>query len=222
MRGLVVRQLILKDVRLHRLQITLSVAGGLAALALIETKREVPAVLGATWFFVALIVLGCMLPLSNVINEKKKQNLAFVMSLPGSPRQFALAKTISTFGMFFVPWALLFVGALLLMGREFPHGIIPVTVVLNGLVFAGFCLVACIAIATESEGWATAAIVVCNSSYGIAWFLIVRVPATAKEMGGAVAVWSPRLLAMVAAECACVVLSIGLMLFFQSRKRDFI
>lgn len=218
----VVRRLVLKDLRLHRLQIILSLAAGAAALALLETKREVPVVLGAVWFFVALIVLACMLPISNVVNERKNHNLAFVMSLPVSSRQYAAAKMASTFGMYFVPWALLVVGALLLIGTGFPHGAIPVAVVLTGLVLLGFCLIAGVSIVSDSEGWTTAAIVVCNSSYGISWYLIIRVPATAKQMSGANAVWSPRLLTILAAECALVVLSLALTFFFQSRKKDFI
>lgn len=218
----VIRQLVLKDVRLHRLQLILALAGGAAALGLFAMKREIPVVLGASWFFVALIVLGCSLPLSNVVNERKKHNLAFVMSLPVSSRQYALAKMLSTFGMFFALWALLVAGALLLIGAGFPHGIFPVLAVLTGLVLVGFCLVACVAIVSESEGWSTAAVIVCNSSYGVVWYLIIRVPETAKQLGGAVAVWSPRLLRALAIESALVILCLGLTFYLQSRKRDFV
>jgi ABC-2 type transport system permease protein len=222
MKTSVVWRLVWKDARLQRIQLTIAVAAGAAALALLQTKREVPAVLGATWFFSALIVLGCMLPISNVVNERKKQNLAFVMSLPASPRQYAIAKIASTFGMFLAPWALLSIAALALIRAGFPHGIIPVSVVFLLLVLAGFSLIAGIAIVSESEAWTTAGLIVCNSSYGIAWYLVVRVPETAKQMGGSVAIWSPQLLTMLGAECAAVVFCLGLTFYLQSRKRDFI
>ncbi|HUA01874.1 MAG TPA: ABC-2 transporter permease [Candidatus Aquilonibacter sp.] len=222
MNGSVVRQLALKDWRLHRLQVILSVAAGAAALGLFQIGREIPVVLGATWFFVTLVLLACMLPMSNVVNERKKHNLAFVMSLPISPRQYAMAKILSTFGMFLVSWAILVVAAVWLIEARFPHGVIPVSVVLTGLVLTGFCLMASVAIVSESEGWATAAIIVCNSSYGVIWYLIIRVPETAKEVGGAVAVWSPRVLRILATEAALVIFCLGLTFYLQSRKRDFI
>jgi ABC-2 type transport system permease protein len=218
----VVWHLILKDLRLQRIQIIVSLAAGAAALALFEAKRELPAVLGATWFFVALIVLGCMLPMSNIIGERKKQNLAFVMSLPVSSREYTMAKILSTFGMFLTPWALLAIGALWLIGTGFPHGIIPVAVVLMLLVLVGFCVIAGVAIVSESEAWSAGAMIVCNSSYGVAWYLVIRVPETAKQLGGSVAIWSPRLLTMAGAECAVVFFCLGLTFYMQSRKRDFI
>jgi len=218
----VIWRLILKDVRLHRFQIILSSAVGAGALALFQTKREVPLVLGATWFSVALIVLGCMMPISNVVNERKNHHVAFLMSLPISARQYAMTKIASTFGMFFVPWALLAGGALLVIGAGFPHGAIPISTIITGLILTGFCVVAGTAVVSESEAWTTVAIVLCNSSYGIAWYLIIRVPETARQVGGSVAVWSPRLLTILGAECAVVILCLGLTLYLQSRKRDFI
>lgn len=50
MKNSVVWPLIWKDVRLQRLQLAVAFAAAMAALALVETKGGVPAVLGATWF----------------------------------------------------------------------------------------------------------------------------------------------------------------------------
>jgi hypothetical protein len=61
--GSIVTHLVRKDLRLHRLQIFLTVGAGLAALAIFRRGGEVPLVLGGTWFFVAIIVLGSMLPI---------------------------------------------------------------------------------------------------------------------------------------------------------------
>jgi hypothetical protein len=219
----VVRHLIFKDWRLHRYQVVLSAAAGAAALVLFQMKREIPTVLGAVWFFIALIVLASMLPITNVLNERKKQNLAFLMSLPLSSKQYTMAKIGSTFGMFLVPWLALLAGALSLIGaRGFPHGTIPIAVALAGLVLVGFSMIATVAIVSESEGWTTGATIVCNSSYGIAWYLIVRVPETAKEMASPVAVWSARMLTILAVECLLIALSLGLTFYLQSKNRDFV
>lgn len=224
MRGSVVWHLILKDLRLHRMQVLITIAGAIVALAVVQIRSEVPAVIGAIWFFIALILLASMLPSSNVINERKKQTRAFLMSLPISGRQYATAKIASTFGMFLAPWLALVAAAVLLIETRtgFPHGMIPLTIVLAGLTLVGFCVSASTAIISESEGWYIASTVVCNSSYGIVWYLISRIPAVQHETGGPVAVWSSTMLEFLGAEFAIVALCFGLTLFLQSRKRDFI
>ena len=223
MTGSVVRHLILKDWRLHRLQIILSLAGGAAALALVQIKQEVPVVLGAVWFFLALILLGCFLPSTSVVNERKKQNLAFLMSLPISPMQYTWAKVASSFGMFLLPWVALVAAAVsLIPAIGIPRGFIPMLLVLAGLTLIGFSVIVATAIVGESEGWYQVAVVVCNSSYGIGWYLIARIPQVGHDMGGPVAVWSPLMLTLLSAELAGVVLVMGLTFFLQSRKRDFI
>jgi ABC-2 type transport system permease protein len=98
----IVRQLILKDWRLNRLQLLLSIGAGMMALGVILRGGEGPIVAGTVWFFIALILVGTMLPISGIVNERKKQNLAFLMSLPVSSIQYTTAKLISTVGMFLV------------------------------------------------------------------------------------------------------------------------
>jgi len=219
----VIGHLILKDWRLHRMLILLSLAGGAAALGVVQIKSEIPVVLGAVWFFLALILLANFLPSSNILNERKKQNLPFLMSLPISPMQYTWAKVVSTFGMYLVPWLALVAAALsLIVTIGIPRGFIPMLLMLAGLTLFGFSLFAGVAIVGESEGWFVAATIVCNSSYGVGWYLISRVPAIQHDMGGPVPVWRPAVLTILVAELASVALVLGLTFFLQSRKRDFI
>src|SRR5579863_7661187 len=122
----VVQTLILKDWTLQRPAIVISIVGSALGLALLQVKTEAAAVVGSIWLFIPLMVLGCMLPGANVVNERKKQNVAFLMSLPVSAMQYAKAKLISTIGMFLVPWVTLIVAALtfILSRRDIPNGII--------------------------------------------------------------------------------------------------
>src|SRR5262245_30429236 len=132
MKSSLIQNMILKDWQLHRLLIVLSIVGGVGALALLQVRSEALGILGIVWFFVSLIVLGCMLPISNVINERKKQTLPFLMSLPISVRQYTVAKLVSTVGMFLVPWSVLVVAAVtfILSRSDIPDGMVPVIIVL--------------------------------------------------------------------------------------------
>ena len=220
----VTRALILKDWALQRTFILLSIAGGVIALAVLQVKNETAFMVGAVWFFVALILLATMLPMGTVINERKKQNLAFLMSLPVSATQYGIAKLVSSLGMFLVPWATLVIAAStsILSHHEVPNGIIPLMLILFVMPLVGFCFVAGAALITETEGWAIAATIVCNSSYGLAWTLIIRNPVINGDLKSPVAVWSSPVRMILGAEVAAIVLILGITFYLQSRKRDFV
>jgi ABC-2 type transport system permease protein len=224
MNGSVVRILILSDWQRHWKQILVSIAAGGVALVLLQVGGEMATIVGATWFFVAMIVLGSMLPMSNVVNERKKQILPFLMSLPVSVTQYTTAKLVSTVGMFLVSWATLLVAAVLfILGpQRIPNGMIPTTIILAAFTFIGFCLIAGVAIVSESEGWTIAATVASNSSYGLAWYLLVRNAAIRETMGGAAVVWSSEVLTVLAGQVATIAVILGLTFYLQSRKRDFV
>jgi len=224
MNSRVIQTLILKDWRLHRTQILISLLAGVVSLALLQVKGETAFLVGSVWFFIALIVLGCMVPVSNVINERKKQNLAFLMSLPISALQYAISKMASTLGLFLMPWGVLVIAAstFVLSRGDIPKGIVPLMFILFGLPLVGFCLVAGAALVSESEGWTVAATIVSNSSYGLIWYFIIRNPAINGDLKSPVAVWSPPVLTILAEEAAAVALILGLTLYVQSRKREFV
>jgi ABC-2 type transport system permease protein len=169
MKNSVIAQLVRKDLRLHRLQIFITILAGMLALAVMQRGGEVPLVLGSTWYFVAIIVLACMLPISTIVNERKKHTLAFLMSLPVSSFQYTIAKLVSTISMFLVPWLMLLVCALtLVMTRSvIPHGAIPVMLITAMLPVVAFSLILAAALVSESEGWALAATLICTLRTGL-------------------------------------------------------
>jgi hypothetical protein len=224
MNGSVVGQLILKDWRLQSTLVLFSITGGAIALVVAQLGGEPAAVVGIVWFFIALILLASMLPMANLVNERKKHNLAFLMSLPVSPLQYATSKFISSVAMFSVPWAVFFGGALwlILVRGVFPHGVIPITLVLLNLTFIGFCVTFAAALVGESEGWFIAANVACNSSYGLVWYFMTRVPALLADVKSPVVIWNKSVLKVLGLEAGLIVLILGLSFYLQSRKRDFV
>jgi hypothetical protein len=224
MTGSVVQTLILADLFRHRMFILFTIVSGGLALVLLQAGGETLFILGATWFFTVLIVFGCMLPSANIINEKKKQTQPFLMSLPISVVQYAVAKTISTVGMFLLPWLTLVLAAVLfILGREsFPDGAIPVVIALASLILVGFCVITGVSIISESEGPMVAAMVAANSSYGFGWYLMIRNPIIREGMKSPVIVWNKEILTVLGIEFAVIVLILGLTFFLQSRKRDFV
>ncbi|HET9129358.1 MAG TPA: hypothetical protein VFO86_00335 [Terriglobia bacterium] len=224
MKGSVVRTLILTDWYRHRMFILMSIVSGGLALGLIQVGGEIPFILGTTLFFTGMVVFGCMLPASNVINERKKQTLPFLMSLPLSISQFTAAKIVSTFGIFFIPWLMLVGTAVAFVAghKDIPHGVIPAVIILSTFTLIGFCLNAGVALVSESEGAMVAAMIATNSSYGFGWYMLIRNPAIRDNMKSPVIVWSREILTVLGTEFAIIVLILGLTFYLQSRKRDFV
>jgi ABC-2 type transport system permease protein len=220
----VIGYLILKDWRLNRPLISLCIGVGLIALVIALYAGGVARLLGSVWFFVSLCILGSMLPASAILNERKKQTLAFVMSLPVSSVQYTIAKALSTSAMFLVPWLTLLVSALILIETRhaIPHGIIPILLILAMLPLFAFCLISAAALVGESEGWLIGVSILCNSSYWFVWYLLARTPSLSANWAGPVAVWNTAAITVLSVELGSIAFIVGLTFFFQSRKRNFI
>jgi ABC-2 type transport system permease protein len=220
----VIGHLILKDWRLNRPLISLCIGVGLIALVIALYTEGVARLLGSVWFFVSLCILGSMLPASAILNERKKQTLAFVMSLPVSPVQYAIAKALSTAAMFLVPWLTLLIAALVLIETRhvIPHGIIPMLLILAMLPLIVFCLISATVLVGESEGWLIAVSIVCNSSYWFVWYLLARTPSLAANWRAPAVVWNRAAFIVLSAEIGLIAFIVVVAFFFQSRKRNFI
>lgn len=220
----VVRELILKDWRLHRSHLLFTFGAEILALAAVMLKTETSVVVGTVCLFTAVIVAGCMLAASNILNERKRQNLPFVMSLPVSSVQYSAAKLVATVGMFLVLWLPTVAAAMWIIDVKgmFPHGAVPVALILLSLPLLGFTIVTAANLVGETEGWNMAAVVVCNSSYGFGWYFVLKVPAFTNYWGGNMAVWNSTAVSVLGGEFALAVLTLALTFYVQSRKRDFI
>jgi ABC-2 type transport system permease protein len=224
MNGSVVRALVLSDWQRHRPMILGSILAGGFAIGLMQIGGELPSIFGAIIFFTGLIVLGCMLPNTNVINERKKQTLPFLMSLPISVTQLTTAKLLSTFGMFLIPWLTLVAAAFsfIVSRTDIPNGVFPPILALATLVFIGFALIASTALVSESEGATIAATVAVNTTYGLGWYMLIRNKGIRDGMRSPTIFWSTEILTVLGIEFAVIAAILAITFYLQSRKRDFV
>ena len=220
-RALVAR-LILKDWYLSRLPLVLIGTAGIFSIGLLYLRREVTGTIGLITALTALILLSILLPLQTVVNERKRHNLAFVMSLPISPLEYTAAKVVGNLSAFLVLWAAITIGVLGTLARTgIFGGIIPFGIVVALEPFVVFCLLLTVAIVVESEMWAMLTMGATNVSYSF-WFLLLKIPGLSEQLKSPVAIWSRPILLMLAGQLTVIVLSLILTFYLQSRKRNFI
>lgn len=220
----VVRQLVWKDLQLFRTAILGTMAAGAAGLAALLLRREVVSIVGAIVFFIALILAGAMLPSGSILNERKKQTLPFIMSLPISPMQYTTAKLVSTLAMFAIPWLTLTAAALwlILVQGVLRPGTIPVMLILVLLQPLCMSVFTAMTLVGETEGWNMAANIICNSSHGMVWLAITLTPSLITHVAEPKPVWNSAVFKALGSELILIVLTLAITYFLQSRKRDFI
>jgi hypothetical protein len=218
----IVGQLALKDLYLMRWIIVAAVAAGLISLA-VTPLDPVAFYVGSITFLCVLIVLNIFLVLAGVTQEKKDKVRLFVLSLPISTAQYTLTKMAANFIAFFVPWLVLTAASLLMIGMTaIPDGLIPVVLGVSVYLLAYYCVLLGVAIATESQLWPGAVILVGNVSLNFVIALLFRMPSTGGNVRTDIIVWGGDILATLAIEAIVGALALTLAIAHQSRKKDFV
>lgn len=223
MNRLVLPVLIRKDFQMTWPYLAAAVASGAGALILWQIGSQALAIAGIVAFFMVLIMLG-IVPMLMIINERKKQTLAFIMSLPVTAAQYAISKLASALGMFLVPWLALIGIALTLIVRraDIPNGIIPLALVLMLIPLIGFLIQISVAIVSESEPRSVFAMGAVNVAYSFVWVVVSTTPALTDDLLAAAPVWNETVLSVLVGEATVIVAVVALAVFLQSRKRDFV
>jgi ABC-2 type transport system permease protein len=224
MRQSIVTRLILKDFYLQWPTLAGSLLLGFAMLAIaLLGGGPITFYVGSVSFICVLILLNVLLVGSIVAAEKKDRVMLFVLSLPVSTTQYAMAKLVSSLLAFLVPFCLLGAAALLVIGlTSIPHGLIPLTLAVMMYVCLYFCVFLAVALAGDTGRWNTLVIIAGNVLLNFLIAGLLNRPAVALAAKGALVVWPPEILASLAVEIAGSVLALAAALLIILRKKDFI
>jgi ABC-type transport system involved in multi-copper enzyme maturation permease subunit len=219
-----VRRLILKDWYFHRWAILAYIVTGAIALGLVAKGGEGAFYLGSVLLITVLIAVGIHLPMATVVEERKEQTLAFVMSLPISSQEYTTAKVLGNLLIFLVPWLTLMAGTVFVIaGRQaLPNGLIPFAAILLVEILASTCLILGVALVSESQGWTIGAIVFGNLLFQGFLYYVSHIPSVAAAMQSPTAVWNSAEITLLVVEVAAIALILGLTFYLQSRKTDFL
>jgi ABC-2 type transport system permease protein len=219
----IVLRLMMKDWYLSRTLLAVVGVLGAVSIASLYLRQNVTSVLGMFVSLFAVMFLGILLPTQTIVNERMRQTLPFVMSLPVSPMQYTTAKVLANLSAFSALWLPIAVGMIgTVAGTRVYGGLIPLMVLAAFAPFVTFALVVAVAIVTESQPGSVAAHTASNIGNGLAWYFIERSPGFWENVRSPVAIWNPTMVSILTIDIVTIVVALTLTFYLQSKKTDFI
>ncbi len=192
--------LVRKDLYLMRGFMVATVAGGLLAFIIAGWGRTGFAV-GGILFLTVNVASGIFIAMLSVLTERVKNVRLFVLSLPISGQQYAIAKLVSTWLIYGIPWVGLTAIAILafVLSPEAKLGMVVYAVMLQGFVLALFSLVLAALYVIKSEPLSGIGILAVNIGFSL-FMVWVNQPEITRQLSTDTITWPPFSLAMLAGE----------------------
>jgi len=232
----VILRLIVKDCSLMRVPIALYTAAAIVGLILSAAGGTAGRGAGITLALNVLAGVSFHVMLGPVLGERERKTLAFVMSLPVTPRDAAIAKLLSSFLLFLIPatvaaTALVFISPVDVLASMAASDRSVLSHVAGwvgyyGLVLGAwllfFSVVLAAAIVSESIGWTIAVLTGLIFVFGNFALQVAPKLGWVGRYVRELVRGEPVLPATLLAEALGIALVVALMLTLQGRKTSFV
>ena len=218
----IVKLLVAKDWQLFEKQLAAYVLAGIVSLCLLGMAKPWSFYLGSLLLIVVLVAAACFAISNSLLVERKEHTLAFVMSLPVSPLDFYLAKLLGnlvTFGVPFVVIGLGTVGVILL--TPLPDGLVVYSLLIFGHILLAYCVSLGIAMAVESEGWNTFAMIASMVLINPFIMALGQIPEITTPVKGEAIVFSWQAVAILSAQLLLGLTALAVTAWVHCRKKSF-
>lgn len=215
--------LVRKDLYVLRGFMIITIVVGLASLFSMRFGRAGFAI-GGILFLTANVASGIFIAMYSLLTERKEQSRLFALSLPISGFRHDLAKLLSGYLAFGLPWLVLTAAGLagfLLPGAGAERGMLVYGVVLQLFVLALFSFVLMWLFVITSETLSGVAILVANIGFSL-FMVSLNQPQVTRPLRTPEIVWTPFTLWTLTGELVVIAASIGFAIFYMSRQRDHI
>ncbi len=220
----IVPQLVRKDLHLMRNTALAWWAGGLVAVGITVIAGSGFFTFGMILFVTGIAGAGVHSVMNTIVEERRDQTLAFIMSLPITMREYTSAKLVANLTVFALVWVTLSAASFaVFFGPDgMPQGTIPfASLVLVG-VFVAYTLILATSLVTESMGWSISSTVWANIGTQLFLWWVSGLHGIRSVMGGEVAVWNSTVFTVLAGEVAFIALLIAGTYWLQARKTEFV
>lgn len=167
---------------------------------------------------------GIVLLMTTIVFEKEKSTQAFIMSLPVTPRQYALSKLLVNLAVFGAFWLVISgIAFYFAFGRGFfPAGTVPFVVMVLLGAFVAYVGILSVALWRQSLGITVLSIALFEMGTSAYLWVVAYLDPVAAFIHGPVAVWNATAIGIVSAQLLVAVGLVGATLVRQGGKRDFI
>ncbi|GAB2666925.1 ABC-2 transporter permease [Arenimonas aestuarii] len=218
----VIRLLVAKDWQLFQKQLALYVLGGIVALCFLGLAKPWAFYVGSLMLIIVMVSIACFSISTSLMVERKEKTLAFVMSLPVSPRDFTVAKLAGNIITFGVPFLLMVVGTLaVVLFTQLPDGLFVYSLLVFAYILFAFSLSLAVAMSVESEGWATFAMIGSMVLINPYLMALSMVPDIKDRIGEDALVWTTPALAVLATLLLVSLAVIAVTTWVHARKPAF-
>lgn len=219
----IVKQLVIKDLQLMKRYGIFYWVGGILAIVITVFGGDAAGMVGIILFVGALFGAGVHCAWQTVVEERREQTLAFVMSLPITAREYTSAKLIANLVLVGGIWVTLSAASyVIFIGSAWPAGFIPFMTIVLVAIFVAYIVILATTLIFESITSATIAMVGANLvTQGMLWW-VADLHGIRSTIGGQVPVWNSTALTVLTLQIVSAVGLLGVTYYLQSRKTSFI
>lgn len=218
----VIRLLVAKDWQLFQKQLAFLVLAGIVALCFLGLARPWAFYVGSLMLLIVLVSAACFSISSSLMNERKEQTLAFVMSLPVSPLDFTVSKLVGNLLTFGVPFVLLLGGTLaVVLLTPLPDGLVVYSLLIFAYILFAYAVSLAVVMSVTSEGWATFAMIGTMVLINPYIMGLAQVPEINDRASVDAIVWTTPAVAILSTLVLLSVAVIGVTTTYHARKPAF-
>jgi ABC-2 type transport system permease protein len=231
-----IARLVRKDCWLMRWPLAAYILAAIAGLAMTLSGGSVARSAGITLAFNVLIGVSFHVMLGPVLGERERKTLAFVMSLPVTPRDAAVAKLAAAFTLFLIPATIAATTLVWLSPIDIPAamaaahrplwshllGMLGYYALVLGAWMVFFSLVLGAAIISESVGWTIGVLTGVLFVFGNFVIQILPILHGLRPYMRALARGQAALPITIACEAAGIAAIVAIILMLQQRKTSFV
>lgn len=219
----VVRELVRKDLQIMKIPSLCYWLGGLGAIVMAIAWGDTAGTIAFILFISAMFGAGVHAAMQTITEERREQNLPFIMSLPITIGDYTKAKMLANLLLVGGIWLTLSAASyVIFIGDVMPNGTIPFMTIILVAVFLAYIMILATTMIFQGLAPAITAIVAANlGSQAFIWW-ISSLHGVRSTVNSAEVIWNSTYLIVLGGQLAAIVGLIALVFYAQSRKTEFL
>jgi hypothetical protein len=219
----IVRELVIKDLRIMKIPSLCYWLGGIGAIALAMGWGDTAGTIAFILFISTMFGAGVHAAMQTITEERREQNLPFIMSLPVTIGDYTRAKMLANLLLVGGIWLTLSAASyVIFIGDVMPNGTIPFMTIILVAVFLAYIMILATTMIFEGLAPAITAIVAANlGSQALVWW-ISSLHGVRSTVNGLEVVWNSTYLTVLGCQIGAIVGLIALVFYAQSKKTEFL